>query len=94
MVADKRSNCTLISTTDEAEALEDADFVIVTISTGGFETMAKDLEIPLKYGVNQTVGDSVGPGGLARALRSIPVMVEIARMMGFAGCAWLINYTN
>lgn len=95
MVEEKRSNCTLSSTTSEAEALKDADFVIVTISTGGFETMAKDLEIPLKYGVNQTVGDTVGPGGLARALRSIPVMVEIAKNMErLCPRARLINYTN
>ncbi len=95
MVADKKSNCTLSSTTNEAEALDGADFVIVTISTGGFETMTKDLEIPLKYGVNQTVGDSVGPGGLARGLRSIPVMVDIAKNMEkLCPRAWLINYTN
>ncbi len=95
MVADKKSDCVISSTTDEAEALEGADFVIVTISTGGFAAMEKDLEIPLRYGVNQTVGDTVGPGGLARALRSIPVMVGIAKNME-RQCpeAWLINYTN
>lgn len=95
MIADKKSDCTLTSTTDEAEALEGADFVIATISTGGFETMEKDLEIPLKYGVNQTVGDSVGPGGLARALRSVPVHVAIAEHMEkLCPDAWLVNITN
>jgi len=95
MIADKESGCTLSTTTDEAEALEGADFVIVTISTGGFDTMEKDLEIPLRYGVNQTVGDSVGPGGLARALRSIPVHVGIAeRMQKLCPQAWLVNITN
>ena len=95
MIADKESDCTLSSTTDEAEALDGADFVVVTISTGGFETMEKDLEIPLKYGVNQTVGDSVGPGGLSRALRGIPVHVEIAeRMQKLCPDAWLVNITN
>lgn len=95
MAAEKKSGCTIHSTTDEAEALADADFVVVTISTGGFETMGKDLEIPLRYGVNQTVGDTVGPGGLARALRSIPVMVGIAQHMErLCPDAWLINYTN
>jgi alpha-galactosidase/6-phospho-beta-glucosidase family protein len=95
MIADKKSDCMIHTTTDESEALENADFVIVTISTGGFETMAKDLEIPARFGVHQTVGDTVGPGGLARALRSIPVMVGIARHME-KQCpqAWLINYTN
>jgi len=95
MIADKGSDCRIRTTTDEAEALQDADFVIVTISTGGFETMANDLEIPARYGVNQTVGDTVGPGGLARALRSIPVLVNIAKHME-KQCprAWLINITN
>lgn len=95
MIADKKSDCTLTSTTDEAEALEGADFVIVTISTGGFATMENDLAIPLKYGVTQTVGDSVGPGGMARALRSIPVMIGIARRMEkLCPDAWYINITN
>ncbi len=95
MIADKKSDCTLGSTTDEAEALNGADFVVVTISTGGFEAMEKDLEIPLKYGVNQTVGDTVGPGGLVRALRSIPVHVKIAeRMQELCPQAWLVNITN
>ena len=95
IIADKKSDCTLSSTTEEAEALDGADFVITSISTGGFETMEKDLEIPLKYGVNQTVGDSVGPGGLARALRSIPVQIEIAQHMEeLCPDAWLVNITN
>ncbi|MBI5117505.1 hypothetical protein HZA56_13600 [Candidatus Poribacteria bacterium] len=95
MIAEKKSNCRLKATTDEAEALDGADFVVVTISTGGFATMEKDLEIPRKYGVNQTVGDTVGPGGLARALRSIPVLVGIAQNMErLCPRAWLINITN
>jgi alpha-galactosidase len=95
MIAENKSNCKLKATTDEAEALDGADFVIVTISTGGFAAMEKDLEIPRRYGVNQTVGDTVGPGGLARALRSIPVLVGIARNMErLCPRAWLINITN
>ena len=95
MISAKASHCTLSSITDEAEALEGADFVVVTISAGGFETMEKDLAIPLKYGVNQTVGDTVGPGGLARGLRSIPVLVGIAENMEkLCPQAWLINITN
>jgi alpha-galactosidase len=95
IIADKKADCRLSSTTDEAEALEGADFVVTSISTGGFETMEKDLEIPLRYGVNQTVGDSVGPGGLARALRSIPVQIGIAKHMEtLCPDAWLVNITN
>jgi alpha-galactosidase/6-phospho-beta-glucosidase family protein len=77
------------------EALAGAGFVILTITTGGLEAMRHDLEIPARYGVYQPVGDTVGPGGLARALRNIPVVVEIARRMeGLCPEAWLLNYTN
>ena len=77
------------------EALEGADFVVLSISTGGLEATAHDLEIPAKYGVVQTVGDTVGPGGHFRALRNIPVVVEIARSMErVCPDAVLLNLTN
>ncbi len=77
------------------EALEGADFVVLSISTGGLDATALDLEIPARYGVVQTVGDTVGPGGLFRGLRNIPVVVEIARAME-VHCphAVLLNLTN
>jgi len=83
------------SSTDLHEALRSAEFVIVTITTGGLEAMRHDLDIPFKYGIYQSVGDTVGPGGLSRALRNIPVIVEIARAVERA-CpdAWLLNLTN
>ena len=82
-------------TTNQREALEGADFVVVTISTGGFASMRRDLEIPERYGIRQSVGDSVGPGGINRALRNIPVLVGIARdMEELCPDAWLLNITN
>src|SRR5215210_1053109 len=77
------------------DALEGADFVVLSISTGGLDATALDLEIPAQYGVVQTVGDTVGPGGHFRALRNIPVVVDIARAMEKA-CpdAVLLNLTN
>jgi alpha-galactosidase len=83
------------STTDQRAALDGADFVVVNISTGGFESMRADLEIPARYGIRQSVGDSVGPGGIVRALRNIPVFVGISRDME-ACCpdAWMLNLTN
>jgi len=85
----------LESTLSLEEALEGADFVILSISTGGLATMRYDLEIPLKYGVYQSVGDTVGPGGLSRALRNIPVVVDIAKKMEkLCPDAYLLNYTN
>jgi alpha-galactosidase/6-phospho-beta-glucosidase family protein len=77
------------------EALRGADFVVLSISTGGLDATALDLEIPARYGVVQTVGDTVGPGGLFRGLRNIPVVVEIARSMEeYCPHAVLLNLTN
>ena len=69
------------TTTDLDAALAGAQFVITAYSVGGFEAMIHDLTIPEAHGLPQPVGDSVGPGGIARALRSIPVTVGIARAM-------------
>jgi alpha-galactosidase len=89
------SKATIETTTDRAAALRGADYVVVTISTGGFASMAHDLEIPARYGIRQSVGDSVGPGGISRSLRNIPVLVEIARdMERLCPDAWLLNITN
>ncbi|MBK9603041.1 MAG: hypothetical protein IPO36_14555 [Anaerolineales bacterium] len=77
------------------EALQGADFVILTITTGRLESMRPDLEIPAKYGIRQSVGDTTGPGGLARALRNIPVVAEIGRkVMEICPNALFLNYTN
>ena len=83
------------ATTDRRDALRDADFVVVNISTGGFASMRHDLEIPGRYGVRQSVGDTVGPGGVMRALRNIPVFLDIARdIEELCPDAWVLNLTN
>src|SRR5690349_2143692 len=64
-------------TTDRAAGLRRAELVAITLTVGGFDTMALDLSIPARYGIAQSVGDTVGPGGLARALRNIPVLAAI-----------------
>jgi alpha-galactosidase len=86
---------TVETTTDQRRAVDGADFVIVTISTGGFDSMAFDIDIPAAYGIRQSVGDSVGPGGISRSLRNIPILVSIGRDME-QGCpdAWMLNITN
>lgn len=80
---------------DYKEALPDADFVFMTIATGGYERWKDDIEISTKHGVLQSVGDTIGPGGIIRALRTIPVVVDIAHEMERV-CpeAWMINYSN
>jgi alpha-galactosidase len=90
-----RAGATITATTDQRAALEGADYVVVTISTGGFESMAADLDVPARHGIRQSVGDTVGPGGINRALRNIPVLVGVAEDMGkLCPDAWLLNITN
>src|SRR5205085_7611687 len=80
---------------DRRTALGDAEYVITAFSVGGFDSMQHDIEIPQRYGVRQPIGDSVGPGGIMRALRSIPVLLDIARdVEAVAPDAWLVNVTN
>jgi alpha-galactosidase len=86
---------TVTTTTDQREALRGADFVLVNITTGGFASMQRDLDVPWRYGIRQPGGDTMGPGGISRALRNIPVMLSIARdMEDVCPDAWLLNLTN
>jgi len=85
----------IIATTDRAEALKGADGVVCTILQGGVEVFRHDIDIPMKYGVDINVGDTRGPSGIFRALRTIPVMLDIARdMERYCPEAILLNYTN
>ena len=82
-------------TTDRAEALRGADVVLVTILSGGTEVWRHDIEIPKKYGVDTNIGDTRGPSGIFRALRTIPVMVAIVKdMERYCPDAVMLNYTN
>jgi alpha-galactosidase len=95
IVAAAGADFTIETSANLADALRDAEFVIVTITTGGLEAMRQDLDIPLRYGIYQSVGDTVGPGGWSRALRNVPVMVGIARTMEqVCPNAWMLNLTN
>lgn len=77
------------------EALTDIDFIIISILPGTFDDMASDVHYPERYGIYQSVGDTAGPGGMIRALRTIPMFVEIAEAVkAYAPKAWVINYTN
>lgn len=77
------------------EALTDADFVIISILPGTFDEMESDVHTPEKYGIYQSVGDTSGPGGILRAMRTVPMYEEIAEnIKNFCPDAWVINYTN
>jgi alpha-galactosidase/6-phospho-beta-glucosidase family protein len=83
------------ATQDRREALRGADFVVITISVGGLAMMDHDLRIPRRYGIIQSVGDTVGPGGLFRGLRNVPVFKRLADdILRHCPGAWVINYTN
>ncbi len=83
------------STTNRVESLTGTDFVITSISVGGFEAWEKDLEIPAKYGIYVPFGDSVGPGGIFRAFRHAGPMVGMCKdLERVAPHAWVFNYTN
>ena len=77
------------------EALTGADFVIISIQPGTFDEMEVDVHLPERLGIWQPVGDTTGPGGIIRALRTLPMYVPIAEAIrDFCPDAWVINYTN
>lgn len=90
------NRATIRSYSNRKEALKNADFVVNAIQVGGYKpSTVIDFEIPKKYGLTQTIGDTLGIGGIFRALRTIPVMLELANdMEEVCPDAWLLNYTN
>ncbi len=93
LVSDSAVEATVEMTTDRAEGLSDADYVITTIRVG--DDLSIDQGIPLKYGVDQSVGDTIGPGGVFKALRTVPSLLDICRdIEEICPDAWLLQYTN
>jgi alpha-galactosidase len=89
------SNLRVEAHTDRREALPGARFVATTIAVGSADGWRADLDVPERHGIQQTVGDSVGPGGVLRALRHVPELVAIAEdVADLAPEAWLLNYSN
>jgi alpha-galactosidase len=85
----------VVATLDRVEALRDADVVLTTILAGGTEVWRHDIEIPKKYGIDTNVGDTRGPSGIFRFLRTINPMLDIVRdMERYCPKAVLLNYTN
>jgi alpha-galactosidase len=85
----------VVRTTDRRAALDGADYVIVTFQVGGIAAYRTDVEIPRRYGLDQPVGDTLGPGGVFRFLRSVPAYRQIANDMAeLCPSALLINYAN
>lgn len=95
-IVDEGSYLAKVETTlNRQDALKDADYVMVTILAGATDIWRHDIEIPARYGIDINVGDTRGPSGIFRALRTIPVMLEIARdMERLCPAATMLNYTN
>jgi len=90
-----RSKWTYHAVETPKEALSGADFVIISILPGTFDEMESDVHTPEKYGIYQSVGDTTGPGGIVRAMRTIPMFEVIANYIKeYCPKAWVINYTN
>jgi alpha-galactosidase len=86
---------TVWKTTDTREAVEDADYVITTFQVAGVKGYEYDYKIPLKYGVDQCIGDTLGPGGVFRSQRQVPVMLDLARHMEeLCPDALILQYVN
>ena len=93
LVSDTRSAITVETTTDRSKALDGADYVVTTIRVG--DDYEIDQGIPLRYGVDQSVADTIGPGGVFKALRTVPVLLDICEdIETLCPDAWLLQYTN
>ncbi|XVH33108.1 alpha-glucosidase/alpha-galactosidase (plasmid) [Haloferacaceae archaeon DSL9] len=95
MVENSGVDATIEATTDRREALDGADYVLNMINVGGTEPFENEIRIPERYGVEQAIGDTLGPGGIFRGLRTIETMLDVAADME-ERCpdALLLNYTN
>src|SRR3954468_17266808 len=86
---------TIRTSLDRRTSIEGADFVINSIQVGMYPATVRDFEIPAKYGLRQTIADTLGVGGIFRALRTFPALDGIAKdMREICSDAWLLNYTN
>jgi alpha-galactosidase len=90
-----KSEMKITATQNRKKALEEAQFVVVSIMVGGFEAWQVDLKTCLKYGISHGIGDTIGPAALSRCLRVVPECVEIVKdMEKYCPRAWCINLTN
>lgn len=96
IIDEQRLPATITATQDRREAIKGADFVVIMILSGGFEPIKAEYDISLKHGVDQCIGDTLGPSGVFRFLRTAPTMIDICRDVVelAASQCWVLNYTN
>lgn len=85
----------VIATTERREVLAGSDFIVNSIEVAGLANVRHDFEIPMKYGIDQCIGDTIGPGGIFKALRTGPVWLDLLRdAERLCPAAWVLNFTN
>ena len=90
-----RAHPEVVTTLDRRRALDGADYVVNVIQVGMHDATVRDFDIPARHGLHQTIGDTIGIGGIFRGLRTFPVLAGIAADMAeVCPDAWLLNYTN
>jgi alpha-galactosidase len=95
IIAESGKNWKVVATTDRRKVLKRADYVINCIEVSGVDCVKYDNDIPLKYGIDQCIGDTIGPGGMFKAMRTVPVFLEMLwDVEKYCPNAWVINYTN
>jgi alpha-galactosidase len=95
VISQRGLNIQVEATLDRRQSVTGADYVITTFQQGGLTAFNSDISIPKKYGVEQCIGDTLGPGGVFRALRTIPLLVELCDDLdAVAPDAYLLNYIN
>ncbi len=96
IIKEQNLSATFSATTNQREAIKDADFVVIMIRTHGFEAIKAEYEIPKKHGIDQCIADTLGPGGVFRFLRTAPYIESICRDTSELAKpnAWILNYTN
>jgi len=91
----KYTGASVKATMNRREALEGADYVIISILVGGYDAIQKEIDIPMSYGIDQCIGDTLTPGGIMRCLRTLPQMMEMGRDIAeICPNATVLNYTN
>jgi alpha-galactosidase len=95
IAAQSGANAVVTAGVSRGPALDGARYVINEVQVGGYDATLADFEIPARYGVRQTIGDTLGIGGISRGLRTIPVVTALARdMLRYCPDAYLLNYSN
>jgi alpha-galactosidase len=95
IVAQSGAGATVTASTERGRMVDGAAYVINEVQVGGYDATLADFEIPARYGVRQTIGDTLGIGGISRGLRTIPVVTALAAdMLRYCPDAYLLNYSN